>query len=179
VLIKEMQSLALDVKVLGDVGEEIAIRESVDDDVAGLEVNIEGAEMDAVPEKRSAKPRDDDFSDLSFEELDVPDIDGLDDIDIDIDKDMMGPGAASGDDDDFEDDFDTDFSGDDEDLDSDGAEKDDYGKDDYEKGDYYGDDSSSRGNKYRDDYDDIELESLDGLIDDDDKLFSDDDDFDK
>ena len=181
VLIKEMQSLALDVKVLGDVGEEIAIRESVDDDVAGLEVNIEGAEVDTMPEKRPAKPRDDDFSDLSFEELDVPDIDGLDDIDIDIDKDMMGPGTSSDDDDDdFEDDFDTDFSGDDEDPDGDDADKDEDDGDDFEKDDLYGDDRGSRGRKYRDDeYDGIELESLDGLIDDDNDLFGDDDDFDK
>jgi hypothetical protein len=142
----------------------------VDDDVAGLEVNIEGTEVDNVPEKRSSKPREDDFSDLSFEELDVPDIDGLDDIDIDIDKDMMGPASAGTDDDndDFEDDFDTDFNGDDESLDDDDSEKDD----DYEKDGYF--DDNPRGKKYRDDYDD--LDSLDGLIDDNDDLFGDDDD---
>ena len=32
--------------MLGDVGEEISIKESIDDDVVGLEVNIEGAEME-------------------------------------------------------------------------------------------------------------------------------------
>ena len=82
VLIKEMQALALDVKVLGDVGEEIAIKESIDDEVTGLEVNIEGAEIDGGSERRSSgKDREEDFSDISFEELDVPDLDGLDDID--------------------------------------------------------------------------------------------------
>jgi len=178
VLIKEMQSLALDVKVLGDVGEEIAIRESVDDDVAGLEVNIEGSEVDNVPEKRSAKPRDDDFSDISFEELDVPDIDGLDDIDIDIDKDMMGPGLAGSDDDDddIEDDFDTDFNADDKELDEEDFEKDDLVKDDdLDKGEYF-DDADLHGKKYRDGYDD--LDSLDELVEGDDDTFKDDDDFD-
>jgi DNA-directed RNA polymerase subunit beta len=178
VLIKEMQSLALDVKVLGDVGEEIALRESVDDDVAGLEVNIEGSEMDTMPEKRSAKPRDDDFSDLSFDELDVPDIDGLDDIDIDIDKDMMGPGSASSGDDEedgFDDDFDTDFGGDDEELDEGIDEDEDFEKENLKKDGYF-DEDDFHGKKYRDDYND--LDSLDGLIDDDDKLFNDDD-FDK
>ena len=71
VLIKEMQSLALDVKVLGDVGEEISIKESVDDDIAGLEVNIEGVEIDFA-DKRADKARDEDYSDISFDELDVP-----------------------------------------------------------------------------------------------------------
>ena len=86
VLIKEMQSLSLDVKVLGDVGEEIAIKESVEDDISDLEVNIEGAERD-MSEKRSEKTRVDDFSNLSFDELDVPDLDDLDDdVDIDIDS---------------------------------------------------------------------------------------------
>jgi DNA-directed RNA polymerase subunit beta len=102
VLIKEMQSLSLDVKVLGDVGEEIAIKESIDDDVVGLEVNIEGAEMDVKGKDKS----EEDFSNISFDELDVPDLDGLDDIDLDDDDD----------DDSDDDDFTTD-TGDDDDFD--------------------------------------------------------------
>ncbi|WP_054876783.1 DNA-directed RNA polymerase subunit beta [Oxobacter pfennigii] len=44
VLIKELQSLCLDVKVLSDDNQEITIRESVEDDVEDLDVNIEGRE---------------------------------------------------------------------------------------------------------------------------------------
>jgi DNA-directed RNA polymerase subunit beta len=103
VLIKEMQSLSLDVKVLGDVGEEIAIKESIDDDVVGLEVNIEGAEMDVKGKDKS----EEDFSNISFDELDVPDLDGLDDIDLDDDDDDDSDDddftVDTGDDDDFDD----------------------------------------------------------------------------
>ncbi len=44
VLMKELQSLALDVKVFSDQQEEIEIRESVYDDLEELDVNIEGRE---------------------------------------------------------------------------------------------------------------------------------------
>lgn len=47
VLIKELQSLALDVKVYSEEREEIAIRESADDDLEELNVNIEGREDEA------------------------------------------------------------------------------------------------------------------------------------
>ena len=165
VLIKEMQSLALDVKVIGDVGEEIAIRESVDDDMSGLEVNIEGAEHD-VPERRSEKVRDEDFSNLSFDEIDVPDLDDLDD-DIDLDIDSMKSRRSKSDDLDSDDLDDDDFESD---------ELEDYTEDDddsvYEKDSIFVSDYSDK--KFKDDFDDIEIESLDGLIDDDDSLFDDD-----
>ncbi len=165
VLIKEMQSLALDVKVLGDVGEEIAIKESVDDDIAGLEVNIEGTERE-MSDKRSEKVREDDFSNISFDELDVPELDALDDIDIDIDKAVVSRSSRV--DEDFDDD---DFDDDDLDIDGDldGIDSDD----DDEKDGYYENDYDKK--RYSDDqFDDIEIESLDGLIDDDDSLFDDD-----
>ena len=44
VLIKELQALCLDVKVLNDDNEEVAIKELADDDMVELEVNIEGSE---------------------------------------------------------------------------------------------------------------------------------------
>jgi DNA-directed RNA polymerase subunit beta len=44
VLIKELQSLALDVKVYSEEREEIAIKESAEDDIEELNVNIEGRE---------------------------------------------------------------------------------------------------------------------------------------
>ncbi|WP_026073701.1 DNA-directed RNA polymerase subunit beta [Acetivibrio cellulolyticus] len=48
VLIKELQSLCLDVKVYSEEQEEIAIKESVEDDLEELNVNIEGRE-DEIP----------------------------------------------------------------------------------------------------------------------------------
>ncbi|MFA5675154.1 MAG: DNA-directed RNA polymerase subunit beta [Christensenellales bacterium] len=182
VLIKEMQSLALDVKVLGDVGEEIAIKESVDDDIAGLEVNIEGVEIDYA-DKRTDKTREEDFSDISFDELDVPDIDGLGDIDIDV-KDTPDGGDDEEeyeDDDEFEeleadeadeDEEDEDDEDEDEEADEDDDEDEDDGGGRSKKTDYFEDDIGSkryRGGKY----DDIEVESLEGLIEKDD-LFDDD-----
>ena len=101
VLIKEMQSLSLDVKVLGDIGEELSIKESIDEDVAGLEVNIEGAEVEGVSERRSTEKGEEDFSDISFEELDVPDLDGFDDDDSQPDADNDDDENDT--DDDFED----------------------------------------------------------------------------
>ncbi|MBT3319262.1 MAG: DNA-directed RNA polymerase subunit beta [Clostridia bacterium] len=81
VLIKEMQSLSLDVKVMSEVGE-LNLKESIEDEVVGLEVNIAGEETEEAA--ATAKPDEEiDFSNLSFDEMDVPDLDGLDDIEID------------------------------------------------------------------------------------------------
>ena len=44
VLIKELQALCLDVKVLNDENEEVRLKESSEEDSADLEVNIEGTE---------------------------------------------------------------------------------------------------------------------------------------
>jgi hypothetical protein len=161
-----MQSLALDVKVLGDVGEEIPLRESVDDDVGALEVNIEGSEVDSIPEKRITKPHEEDFSDISFEELEVPDIDGLDDIDVD--SGLEGSSLPDDDLDSLDNDLDFDL-GEDEESDEDAEESDD---EDLERDSYYDDDY--RRKRHRDEHSD--LDSLDGLVNDE-ELF--DDDFDK
>lgn len=48
VLIKELQSLALDVKVYSEEQEEIAIKESTEDELEELNVNIEGREDEAA-----------------------------------------------------------------------------------------------------------------------------------
>lgn len=70
VLIKELQSLALDVKVYSEEQEEIAIKESVEDELEELNVNIEGRE-DETPLN--------DYDDLKEEslddELDIEDFD--------------------------------------------------------------------------------------------------------
>jgi DNA-directed RNA polymerase subunit beta len=169
VLIKEMQALALDIKVLGDIGEEIQIKENVEDDVSGLEVNIEGTEVDAVTERRiPPKERDEDFEDLTFDELDVPDIDGLDDIDIDIDKDILRSREKEKAEKDGDDDAEGGKpDGDDElDLDDEDDESDDNDDDDT----YY--DSDEDDDEYTDD---VDVESLDDLLDDENKKYNDDD----
>ena len=73
VLIKELQSLCLDVKVLGENDTEIELKEFEDDTPAELEVNIEGNE--------------DDLGLGSFDEFDT-ELD--DDIAIDGDLDELG-----------------------------------------------------------------------------------------
>ena len=87
VLIKELQSLCLDVKVLNENHEEIKLKDSVDDDEpAKLEVNIEGTENAAKDNQRTVDPdevddsyiiddnensedNDDEFGDIDFENL--------------------------------------------------------------------------------------------------------------
>ncbi|MEN2551697.1 hypothetical protein AAER97_03945, partial [Acinetobacter baumannii] len=49
VLIKELQALCLDVKVLNNDNEEVKLKEFVDEEVEELEVNIEGTEERTVP----------------------------------------------------------------------------------------------------------------------------------
>ncbi|SHJ50510.1 DNA-directed RNA polymerase subunit beta [Clostridium amylolyticum] len=76
VLIKELQALCLDVKVLNDDNEEIKLKESVEDDAEDLEVNIEGTE-----ELPASAPSDDyvENEEEAEEELDV----NFDDLPLD------------------------------------------------------------------------------------------------
>ncbi|MDP4180042.1 MAG: DNA-directed RNA polymerase subunit beta [Bacillota bacterium] len=66
VLIKELQSLCLDVKVYSEEQEEIAIKESIEDELEELNVNIEGRE-DEVP----IADFDEIVEDIPEEELDI------------------------------------------------------------------------------------------------------------
>jgi len=78
VLIKELQSLALDVKVFTEEQNEIEIKESVDDDLDDLDVNIEGREDEELP------PLEDDYDTDDFidDEFNVDDdLDSLDNAD--------------------------------------------------------------------------------------------------
>ncbi len=75
VLIKELQSLALDIKVLDENGDEVILRESMDDEPDELPVNIAGVEED--DDDKVNMPR--------FEEDD--DDDDLDDILLESDED--------------------------------------------------------------------------------------------
>ena len=72
VLIKELQSLALDVKVYSEEQEEIALKESVEDDFDELAVNIEGREDEIISK--------DDLVDLN----ELGDTDDMGDIGEDI-----------------------------------------------------------------------------------------------
>ncbi len=91
VLIKELQSLALDVKVLSEEKEEIAIKEAVEDDIDDLDVNIEGREQDEVAKEQEEKEfTDEELDDFDLDDIvDIPGLDDLDDKlleDDDIDK---------------------------------------------------------------------------------------------
>ena len=87
VLIKELQSLGLDIKVLSDTKEEIKIGEMVDDDDgAPLDVNIAGTEDD--PGLMPGGAEFTEFDDFDFgddDDLgDDDDDDGKDDLDADF-----------------------------------------------------------------------------------------------
>ncbi len=93
VLIKELQSLGLDIKVLSEEKEEIAIKETVDDDIEELGVNIEGREKDEIVEEPiEEKDEEKDFEDEELDNFDlddIVDIPGLEDLDdLDALKDM-------------------------------------------------------------------------------------------
>ena len=105
VLMKELQSLALDVKVFSDRREEIEIKESIYDDLEELDVNIEGREDESMSyidleDEDGQIIIDDEFeldaldiSDLSegteLDEDSVGDILGLDDNDDIVDDDEI------------------------------------------------------------------------------------------
>jgi len=93
VLIKELQSLWLDIKVLSEEKEEIAIKETVDDDIEELGVNIEGRERDEIMEEPiEERDEEKDFEDEELDNFDlddIVDIPGLEDMDdLDTLKDM-------------------------------------------------------------------------------------------
>ncbi|MEX1307506.1 MAG: DNA-directed RNA polymerase subunit beta [Eubacteriales bacterium] len=92
VLIKEFQSLALDVKVLGEAHEEIALKENEEEDELVLDIDLTGEESIPVVSEAGAEAAEaddtesdendsnvdlDDFGDITFEELDM-DIDEID-----------------------------------------------------------------------------------------------------
>ena len=95
VLIKEMQSLGLDIKVLSEDRGEIAIKETDEDDGMAIDINIAGVED--LPEGEEEFDAGDmvieDLDDLSMDELDLPDIGLLDDEELgfdDFEDDVIG-----------------------------------------------------------------------------------------
>jgi DNA-directed RNA polymerase subunit beta len=103
VLMKELQSLALDVKVYSDKREEIEIKESVYDDLEELDVNIEGREDETLSlldldDEEGQNVIDDEFE---IDTLDVGDISEGTELNEDIVSDMFGLDDDITDDDDI------------------------------------------------------------------------------
>ena len=79
VLIKELQSLALDVKVLSEENEEITIKESIEDDVEELNSEIESREdMDfaSIPYKGDQQTEDEVFGEYTEDTEEFEDFEG-------------------------------------------------------------------------------------------------------
>ncbi len=93
VLVKELQSLALDIKVLDADDNEIILRESIDDDTDDLPVNIAGIEDDEVSESENDSDYDfdDDDDDLLDEVADILGEDNEDDEDDEDDTPLKQP----------------------------------------------------------------------------------------
>jgi DNA-directed RNA polymerase subunit beta len=79
VLIKELQSLALDVKVFSEEKEEIALKESVDDELDDITVNIEGKEEEIQTD--DIEELEDSKDDLLSDDIDIDDEFDIDDLD--------------------------------------------------------------------------------------------------
>jgi len=91
VLIKELQSLALDIKVLSDTREEIAISEDDDEDTVQLDVNLSGDED--TPSVMPAIMVDDEFDE--FDEFnDIEETDELEDDDDEAEESSVDEESA-------------------------------------------------------------------------------------
>ena len=82
VLIKELQALCLDIKVLNENHEEVELKEFSDSDIADLEVNIEGTEESVAPQPEVSddsleENKEVDIDDIEYDEnADIEDFDG-------------------------------------------------------------------------------------------------------
>ncbi|WP_027630648.1 DNA-directed RNA polymerase subunit beta [Ruminiclostridium cellobioparum] len=105
VLIKELQSLALDVKVYSEEQGEIAIKESVDDDLEELNVNIEGREDEVVITNDFDDDLRDDVleDDLDIDDLDIGSISTGDNLEEELTDELFADDEALGEDFDDED----------------------------------------------------------------------------
>ncbi|HHV60895.1 MAG TPA: DNA-directed RNA polymerase subunit beta [Clostridiaceae bacterium] len=114
VLIKELQSLALDVKVFSDEQQEITIKESSEDELEELSVNIEGREDEELTDDYtddSLEGDDEDLGDddLNLDALDLDDLDSNDTEDLDDNLDVDIVESLFKEDDSEDDDFDFDM----------------------------------------------------------------------
>ena len=98
---KELQSLALDIKVLDKDDNEIILRESIDDEPEDLPVNIAGVEDEDIL-SQDAEP--DDGDDLLDDMDDILGEDEDDDIAAGLDA-ILGAADTSGDGEDFQGDY--------------------------------------------------------------------------
>ena len=102
VLMKELQSLALDVKVFSDQQEEIEIRESVYDDLEELDVIIEGREDETasyldLEDEETKDVIDDEFE---IETISETEFNEADELNEDLVTNLLGAGDLVSDDDD-------------------------------------------------------------------------------
>lgn len=82
VLVKELQSLALDVKVYSEEKEEIAIKESVEDELEELSVNIEGREDEEATTEFEEELSEDTLDDgIEVDEFEIGDLSGGENLD--------------------------------------------------------------------------------------------------
>ena len=95
VLVKELQSLGLDVKVYSDENEEVAIKECVEDEIDDLAVNMEGPEdlqfvhqYDETADDVLIEGEDEDIDDSDEDELMDEDEIGNSDLDFNDDLDF-------------------------------------------------------------------------------------------
>ena len=92
VLIKEMQSLGLDIKVLSEDKGEVKIKEMAEMDAAPLDINIEGSE-DLVlgPDGEEIVGAKDmsikDMEDIEIDDLDLPELEEFEEMDLSDDED--------------------------------------------------------------------------------------------
>ena len=88
VLIKELQALCLDVKVLNDANEEVKLKEFADEDMDDLEVNIEGTEeiVNDIPVGDDSYTSNDDESEEEIEfDADAFTLDGFHEEELELD----------------------------------------------------------------------------------------------
>ncbi len=102
VLIKELQSLALDMTVLTEEKQELVLKESVDDELDDLNVNIEGREDEETLTDYDDENAGDREEDTDVNDLDIDDLDSLNNMNDDFPDELFG---ESEDNDDFEDEF--------------------------------------------------------------------------
>lgn len=102
VLIKELQSLALDVKVYSEEQGEIAIKEYVEDDLEDLNVNIEGREDEVILTNDFDNELRDDVleEELDIDDLDIGTISTGDNLEEELTEELFADDDLS---DDFED----------------------------------------------------------------------------
>jgi DNA-directed RNA polymerase subunit beta len=89
VLIKELQSLGLDVKVYSEENEEIAIKESVEDELEELNVNIEGREDEVVAVDYEEVVEDGLDDDIEIDDFELGDLSTAENLDEEIVDDLF------------------------------------------------------------------------------------------